>query len=122
MTKTDTRESIEIIGIQKSECENFIAVVNGKNLIMDEQHQQRLIIFKRNTLPGKKSYCSLFKLHKQILLEEIPLFTKVSMQYIFKKEKNIQSIIFANKDSIFEMNFETEEITIVYTFSRPFYA
>jgi hypothetical protein len=44
------------------------------------------------------------------------------MQYIFKKEKNIQSIIFANKDSIFEMNFETEEITIVYTFSRPFYA
>jgi hypothetical protein len=54
------------------------------------------------------------------MLEEIPLFTKVSMQFIFKKERIIESIFFANKDSIFELNFETEEITIIYNFSRPF--
>jgi hypothetical protein len=64
MSKTETRENNEIIGLQKSDCENYIAVVSGKNLIMDEQHQSKLIVFKRNPAPGKKSYCSLFKIHK----------------------------------------------------------
>jgi hypothetical protein len=32
----------------------------------------------------------------------------------------VRNLIFAKKDVIFEVNFETEEITILYTFSRPF--
>ena len=30
---SDTREANEVIGIQKSKCENWIAIVSGKNLI-----------------------------------------------------------------------------------------
>lgn len=37
MKKTNTREPYEIIGIQKSEDESLIAVISGKNLIMEEQ-------------------------------------------------------------------------------------
>ena len=32
---TESRESNEIIGIQKSYCEGFLAIVSGKNLIMN---------------------------------------------------------------------------------------
>lgn len=34
---TETREPNEIIGIEKSPCENWLAVVSGKNLVMNEQ-------------------------------------------------------------------------------------
>ena len=120
MMRSDTREDFEIIGLQKSECETYIAVVSGKNLIMDEQYQSKLFIFKKNQAPGKKSYCSLFKLHKSIVLEKIPIFVKVCMQFIFKKEINVHTMIFSNKECIFEMDFESEEIQVLYHFSKPF--
>lgn len=34
--KTESREINEIIGIQKSDDENFLGIISGKNLIMDE--------------------------------------------------------------------------------------
>jgi len=36
LLKTETREINEIIGMNKSKCENFIGVISGKNLIMNE--------------------------------------------------------------------------------------
>ena len=44
---TETREPNEIIGMEKSPCENWLAVVSGKNLVMNEQKQNQLFIFKR---------------------------------------------------------------------------
>ena len=87
---------------------------------MDEQQQSKLFIFKKNTAPGKKSYCSLYKLHKTIVLEKIPIFVKVCMQFILKKEMNTETLIFSNKECIFEMNFESEEIQVLYHYSKPF--
>ena len=34
---TETREPNEVIGIVKSDCENYLAIISGKNLVMDEQ-------------------------------------------------------------------------------------
>ena len=36
LMKTESREPNEIIGIQKSDDENFLGIISGKNLIMDE--------------------------------------------------------------------------------------
>lgn len=46
-TKTSERERNEIIGMTLSKCENFLAVITGKNLIMNKQQQSQLFIFKR---------------------------------------------------------------------------
>jgi hypothetical protein len=34
---SDTREPNEVIGLQKSKCENWLAIISGKNLIRNEQ-------------------------------------------------------------------------------------
>ena len=47
LLKTESREPNEIIGIQKSDDEQYLAIISGKNLIMDEQKQNQLFIFKR---------------------------------------------------------------------------
>jgi len=36
---TETREPNEVIGIIKSDCENYLAIISGKNLVKDEQKQ-----------------------------------------------------------------------------------
>jgi hypothetical protein len=36
LLKTETREPNEIIGIQKSEDEQFLAIISGKNLVMNQ--------------------------------------------------------------------------------------
>jgi hypothetical protein len=37
LLKTETREPNEIIGMQKSKCENYVAIISGKNLVKNEQ-------------------------------------------------------------------------------------
>ena len=37
LLETETREPNEIIGMEKSRDEKFIAIVTGKNLIMNQQ-------------------------------------------------------------------------------------
>ena len=44
---SETREPNQVIGLQKSKCETFIAVVSGKNLVMNEQKQNQLFIFEK---------------------------------------------------------------------------
>lgn len=34
---SDTREPNQVIGLQKSKDEKYLAVISGKNLVMDEQ-------------------------------------------------------------------------------------
>jgi|APSaa5957512535_1039671.scaffolds.fasta_scaffold53588_2 hypothetical protein len=36
LLQTETREPNQVISMQKSNCENFLAVISGKNLIMKE--------------------------------------------------------------------------------------
>jgi hypothetical protein len=39
LLKTETREANEVIGMRKSKDEDWLAIISGKNLIMDEQKQ-----------------------------------------------------------------------------------
>ena len=48
LMETQTRERNEIVGIQKSQDENYLAVITGKNLILDEQKQNELFVFRRH--------------------------------------------------------------------------
>ena len=72
---TETREPNEIIGMCKSNCEMWLAVISGKNLVMNQQKQNQLFVFKR--------FNDNFVLHKRIIIKEIPIFNKVTMQYFF---------------------------------------
>jgi hypothetical protein len=83
---TETREPNQIIGIEKSRDENWLAVVSGKNLVMNEQKQNQLFVFKRvcGGDPDDQTY-AVFVLHKKVVVKDLPIFKKVTMQYMFKK-------------------------------------
>ena len=50
----------------KSKDENWLAVISGKNLVMNQQKQNQLFIYKREERE--------FLLHKRIVIKEIPIF------------------------------------------------
>lgn len=50
-------------------------------------------------------------LHKRVVVKEMPVFKKVTMQYMFKnfdKGSEPTSLIFAKAEMIFELNFAAE--------------
>ena len=115
---TETREPNEVIGIQISKCEQFVAVVTGKNLVKNEQKQNQVQIMKRRPSESGDESEDTFELYKRIIVKDIPLFIKVVMQYYFKNAVGggpPDSLIFAKKDIVFELNFETEAITTIHT-------
>ena len=101
--------------MQISPCENFLAVISGKNLIMKEQKANQLFVFKRHE--GHN-----FNLHKRIVVKEIPIMNKVCMQFYFErtdKGKEPNSLIFVKQDRIIKLNFDTDEISTTYEFKDP---
>ena len=80
---TETREPNEVIGLVKSKCENFLAIISGKNLVKNEQKQNQLFIFKRVKSNSDFSY-DQFEQIQRIVVKDIPFFDKVCMQYHFK--------------------------------------
>lgn len=64
-----------------------------------------------------------FELIKRIIIKDIPMFNKVSMQYYFKNQKSPgkdpNEIIFAKQDRLFSLNIETEEIKTIVEFIVP---
>ena len=42
-----SREPNEIVGMNISKCEEWLAIISGKNLVMNEQKQNQLFIFKK---------------------------------------------------------------------------
>ena len=65
----------------------------------------------------------MFYLHKRIVVKDLPIFEKVCMQYMFKiplPGETYSSLIFSRKELIFELNFETEESSVIYKYSKPF--
>lgn len=47
LLKADTREPNQIIAMAKSQDEEYLAVISGKILIMNEQKTNQLFIFKK---------------------------------------------------------------------------
>ena len=80
-------------------------------------------MFKQRDSQGDLEYPK-YSLHKRIVVKDIPIFKKVSMQYIFKKTafgQQPDTIIFAKYDEIFELNFETEEFTQIFKYKEPMF-
>ena len=116
MLPTETREPNQIISMVKSNCETLLAVISGKNLIMKQQKVNQLFVFKKKQ---SNSNNIEFELFKRIVVKDIPIFTKVCMQYYFENKKgngNIDSLIFVKADRIIKINFETDQIDTMYEF------
>jgi hypothetical protein len=91
--------------MRKSNCETFIAVMSGKNLIKKEKKINQLFVFK------KKVQSVEFELFKRIVVKDIPIFSKTCTQFYFeedKKKQQIDSIIFVKAERIIKLNFESE--------------
>jgi len=107
---TKTREKHHIIGMKLSPNEEYLAVISGKLLIMQENHPMQLWMFK------KDDHERTFKPYSRIIIEGDEklrkAFTQVSMDYCFKDNTgpSRDSLFFARADCIFEFNFETKEI------------
>lgn len=125
LLETESREPNEIIGICLSKCEYYVAVVTGKNLVMKEQKQNQLFIFKkivpkwgkRNTKRGEQEAFAEFELVKRVRVKELPIFNKVTMQFFFKNKGPLEepnTLIFCKRDCIFTFNYMKEEISVVY--------
>ena len=111
----NTREPNQVIGLQKSKCENWLAIISGKLLIQEKQKQNQLFIFKREKSADALSY-DKFELHKRIIVKDIPYFTEVGMDFYFRND-DPSRIIFAKKDEIFEMNIENIEFETIHKFN-----
>lgn len=86
---------------------------------MNEQKTNQLFVFKR--IRSHASDYDKFELAKRVVVKEMPIFTKVCMNYHFKNSnsKEKDTILFCKIDEIFEMNFMTEECLVKYTFNSP---
>ena len=73
LLKTETREPNMVIGIQKSVDEEFVAVVTGKNLVMDEQKQNQLYVFTRQKRINDFTYDD-YSLVRKIVIKDIKHF------------------------------------------------
>ena len=100
-----TRERNEIISMCVSSCENYLAVITGKNLIMAEQKPNQVFIFKKSkNLNVNADIAAKFDFLKKVRVAEHPEFCKkVCMQFMFKNTKydrEPDTLIFARRDAI----------------------
>jgi len=109
--------------MQKTQNEEFLAVIIGKKLKKNMREPSELLIFQRQadeygTIDQEKYTMTL---HQN--LHEIPDLRKVmSMQFYFKNTRFNQdpcSVIFAQRDCIIEFNFQTKETHKMCTFEVP---
>ena len=66
--------------MRMSVCQNYVAVMSGKNLIKKEQKINQLFIFK------KKATKVEFELIKRIIVKDKPEFPKTCMQFYFEND------------------------------------
>jgi hypothetical protein len=59
--------------MQKSEDENLVAIISGKNLIMNEQKQNQLFLLKKKKAPNHFQN-DQFIYHKRIRLKDLEFF------------------------------------------------
>ena len=86
---------------------------------MNEQKTNQLFVFKKT--PGIDGGHPEFVLHKRVVLKDLEIFKQVCMNFHFKANcPNMDTIIFTKVDQIFELNYMTEDITTIHTFSTPF--
>jgi hypothetical protein len=113
---TETREPNEIISLQCCQSDEYLAIISGKNLIMNEQKPNQLFVYRRQADGGYGNF-----IHR-VVVKDIEHFKQVSMNFHFRIKVGTNDrteILFAKIDEIFALNFETQEITTLYKFKDP---
>lgn len=82
---SEGREANQIIAMQVSPDEQYLAVFSGKNLIMKQQKVNQMFIYKKM---GDE-----FKIFKHAMVKDLPRFNQVCMQFHFKKGEKTTSLI-----------------------------
>ena len=120
---TETREPNEIISIQKCQNEEYLAVISGKNLIAGEQKANQLFIFTKHNKPDESDPDGAgtvvkFEQLNRIVLRDIPIFNKVSMDFHFRLKEGTtrDEVMFAKIDQIFSLNFLDGTVTTLHRF------
>lgn len=123
LLKSETRERNEIISMQISKCENYLAVISGKNLIKAEQKPNQIFVYKRiKNLNTNAASADQFGFIKRILIASNPEFEKICMQFAFKNtkyEREPDTLVFAKKERIIEINIWTEQVQDLAKFDTP---
>ena len=115
MLESDEREPNEVLTVIKCQNEEYLAVLSGKNLIMAEQKVNQLWIFRKKSNHGNRDS---YEQHKRIIVKDMPEFGKTCIQFHFRAKEGLErdELIFAKKDEIIVMNFETSSIRTIYNF------
>lgn len=87
LLKSEEREPNQIISMQASQNEDYIAVISGKNLIMNQQFANQLFIFKRIFNISSSNEPDNWMLQKRIVTKTLPQFVGICMQFEFKLAK-----------------------------------
>lgn len=103
-------------------CENQqnLAVISGKNLLLNDKVINQLFIFKRK----KREYLSdHFRFYKKMLLKDMEKLGNIAMQFYFKKKSPGDSraedfLIMATANEILTLNIDTEEIETIYEYKK----
>ena len=110
---SDSREPNQIISMQFCQNEEYLGVINGKHLIKEEKQAQCLNILKKgiNIETGQQEYIH----YKEVCIHQED-YKDIAMSFIFKYKDGLErdTCIFANKERVFELNFETKEIHTFY--------
>ena len=86
--------------MQKSPCENYIAIITGKNLVKEENQALQLFVFKKVVNLNVADAQDNFTLVKRMIIKDRTddYFTRICMEYHFKivsGNKEPQILLFA---------------------------
>ena len=118
LLKTETREPNQVIALATCQNEEYLGIISGKNLIMNEQKTNQLFIYRRRRF-NNPALRDDFEYQTRVVIKDIPIFKQVSMNFHFKNQKGLDrdTVVFAKIDCIFSMNFITQQIIMIYSFN-----
>ena len=94
-------------------------MVTGKNLIMAQQKFNQLYLFQKKQ--SSDGGMDTFQQVSRTILKENPAFVKVCTEFHFvdSKAQDRDKILFTNRDSVFILNINTGDISVLYKFKKP---
>jgi hypothetical protein len=108
--------------MQVSQKEDYLAVISGKNLVINQQKANQLFVFRRIVNISTTNEPDTWSLIQRIVIKDLPEFDKICMQYHFKIAKGGKDpthLIFARQEKIFTLDFNTEAVHTLCEFEQP---
>jgi hypothetical protein len=113
LLESTEREPNEVLTIQTCQNEEYLAVLTGKNLIMQEQKLNQIFVFKKRYNGEERDS---FEPYTRIVIKDMPIFKQSSLQFHFmlKPGLNRDELVFARKDAMIAINFDTSATRVIY--------